>query len=280
MSGVSISVGPGEVVSVIGRNGGGKSTLLKAVTVPSPSDGRHGPFRGQGCDELAWASPRPDGTGFVLQTKNVFDTLTVTESLEMDGYLLTKPQLAATIDKAMSTFLALANMRSRTASMLSGGERKMLAVAPVLLVEQKAVEPLGVSDWACILVAGRVEIAGTASEILGRPDIREVYLGQSGTDSPVAQAPWTDCAQCRYPDASDFGSRAMTETGDRGRPRLPSPRRNRRRSPCHGAAAGAAATGHIRQQERHGHRRTQRPHYRRSCVAGHAASTARPCRTV
>jgi ABC-type branched-subunit amino acid transport system ATPase component len=169
------------------------------------------------------------GLGFVPQTKDVFDTLTVTENLEMGGYLLTKPQLAARIDKVMSTFPALANMRSRTASKLSGGERKMLAVArvlmveptvlvldeptsnlspelsrsvlrdqvrrladsgtAVLLVEQKAFEALGVSDWAYILVAGRVEIAGAASEILGRPDIREVFLGQSGTDSPAAQSP-------------------------------------------------------------------------------------------
>jgi hypothetical protein len=59
----------------------------------------------------------------------------------------------------------------------------------VLLVEQKAFEALGVSDWAYILVAGRVEIAGAASEILGRPDIREVFLGQSGTDSPAAPSP-------------------------------------------------------------------------------------------
>jgi hypothetical protein len=59
----------------------------------------------------------------------------------------------------------------------------------VLLVEQKAFEALGVSDWAYILVAGRVEIAGAASEILARPDIREVFLGQSGTDSPAAPSP-------------------------------------------------------------------------------------------
>ena len=59
----------------------------------------------------------------------------------------------------------------------------------MLLVEQKAFEALGVSDWAYILVAGRVEIAGAASEILGRPDIREVFLGQSGTDSPAVQSP-------------------------------------------------------------------------------------------
>jgi hypothetical protein len=59
----------------------------------------------------------------------------------------------------------------------------------VLLVEQKAFEALGVSDWTYILVAGRVEIAGAASEIISRPDIREVFLGQSGTDSPAAQSP-------------------------------------------------------------------------------------------
>jgi hypothetical protein len=58
----------------------------------------------------------------------------------------------------------------------------------VLLVEQKAFEALGVSDRAYILVAGRVEIEGAASEILGRSDIREVFLGQSGTDSPAAQS--------------------------------------------------------------------------------------------
>jgi ABC-type branched-subunit amino acid transport system ATPase component len=189
----------------------------------------------------------------------VFDTLTVTENLEMGGYLLTKPQLAARIDTVMSTFPTLANMRSRTASKLSGGERKMLAVArvlmveptvlvldepnsnlspelsrsvlqdqvrrladsgtAVLLVEQKAFEALGVSDRAYILVAGRVEIAGAASEILGRPDIREVFLGQSGTRFPGRAAlPWTGRARRQYPNASNFGSRAMTETGDQGDP--------------------------------------------------------------
>src|SRR5260370_110655 len=119
---------------------------------------------------------------------------------------------------------ALADARARAAGKLSGGERKMLAMAgvlmlepavlvldeptsnlsaelsravlrdqvrrladagtAVLLVEQKAFEALSVSDWAYILVGGRIEIAGPASEILGRPDIREVFLGRSAQDSP------------------------------------------------------------------------------------------------
>ncbi len=231
VSGVSISVGPGEVVSVIGPNGAGKSTLLKAVTGRLPVMAGTVTFKDRDVTNLRGHLLARMGLGFVPQTKDVFDTLTVTENLEMGGYLLTlKPQLARSgIDHVMSTFPALANMRSRTASKLSGGERKMLAVArvlmaeptvlvldeptsnlspelsrsvlrdqvrrladsgtAVLLVEQKAFEALGVSDWAYILVAGRVEIAGAASEILGRPDIRQVFLGQSGTDSPAAQSP-------------------------------------------------------------------------------------------
>src|SRR5580700_5092405 len=118
VSGVSISVGPGEVVSVIGPNGAGTVTF-KDRDVTN--------WRGHLLARM--------GLGFVPQTKDVFDTLTVTENLEMGGYLLTKPQLAARIDKVMSTFPALANMRSRTASKLSGGERKMLAVGRVLMVE-------------------------------------------------------------------------------------------------------------------------------------------------
>jgi len=59
-------------------------------------------------------------------------------------------------------------------------------------VEQKAFEALGVSDWAYILVAGRIEIAGPASEILARPDIREVFLGQSAQGEPPPVSPAHD----------------------------------------------------------------------------------------
>ena len=67
----------------------------------------------------------------------------------------------------------------------------------VLLVEQKAFEALSVSDWAYILVAGRVEIAGAASEILDRPDIREVFLGQSATGPAAAPSPPGQAARDR-----------------------------------------------------------------------------------
>jgi len=229
VSGVNISVGSGEVVSVIGPNGAGKSTLLKAVTGRLPLMAGMVTFSDRDVTNMRGHLLARMGLGFVPQSKDVFDTLTVTENLEMGGYLLTKPQVAARIDTVMSTFPALADMRSRTASKLSGGERKMLAIArvlmleptvlildeptsnlspelsravlrdqvrrladsgtAVLLVEQKAFEALEVSDWAYILVAGRIEIAGPADEILSRPDIREVFLGQSARDgSPRSSA--------------------------------------------------------------------------------------------
>jgi ABC-type branched-subunit amino acid transport system ATPase component len=223
VSGVNISVGPGEVVSIIGPNGAGKSTLLKAVTGRLPVANGTVTFGDRDITNMRGHLLARMGLGFVPQTRDVFDTLT--ENLEMGGYLLTKQQLIARTDAALATFPALADMRTRTASKLSGGERKMLAVArvlmleprvlvldeptsnlspdlsrsvlrdqvrrladtgtSVLLVEQKAFEALGVSDWAYILVAGRVELAGPASEILARPDIREVFLGQSARDAPA-----------------------------------------------------------------------------------------------
>jgi branched-chain amino acid transport system ATP-binding protein len=226
VAGVSIGVGPGEVVSVIGPNGAGKSTLLKAVTGRLEVTAGKVTLGGRDVTNMRGHRLARLGLGFVPQVRDVFDTLTVAENLEMGGYLLPKQQLAARIDAVMAAFPALAGMRSRAASKLSGGERKMLAIArvlmleppvlvldeptsnlspdlsrmvlrdqvrrladagtAVLLVEQKAFEALGVSDWGYILVAGRIEVAGPAAELLARPDIREVFLGQAAAKAPPA----------------------------------------------------------------------------------------------
>jgi hypothetical protein len=114
VSGVSISVGPGEVVSVIGPNGAGKSTLLKAVTGRLPVMTGTVTFGSRNITNMRGHRLARMGLGFVPQTKDVFDTLTVTENLEMGGYLLTKPQLTARIEAVLSMFPALADMRART----------------------------------------------------------------------------------------------------------------------------------------------------------------------
>ena len=132
------------------------------------------------------------------------------------------------MNEVLAVFPGLAVMRNRVASKLSGGERKMLAVArvlmiepsllildeptsnlspgmsrvvlrdqvrmladagaAVLLVEQKAFEALEVSDWGYVLVAGTVRMSGQAAELLTRPDIREVFLGRVDADGQDGSA--------------------------------------------------------------------------------------------
>jgi branched-chain amino acid transport system ATP-binding protein len=216
--GVDVSVGSGEIATIVGPNGAGKSTLLKAITgqveVLSGSvllDEK--PVTGLAGEKLARR-----GVGFVPQVKDVFATLTVVENLEMGGYLLPRRAVAARVDEVLDVFPALAKMRTRTASKLSGGERKMLAIARVLmtkprvvvldeptsnlspalarevlegqvraladagsailLVEQKAKEALAIGDWAYVLVAGLVHLSAPAHELLARDDIGELFLGK------------------------------------------------------------------------------------------------------
>lgn len=222
---VSLGVGRGKVAVVAGPNGAGKSTLVKAIM---------GQVRvSNGAVRLGGAelTNRPveqiarRGIGYVPQHQDVFDTLTVTENLELGGYLLRKKERAARIDEVLAIFPPLARMRHRVVGKLSGGERKMVAVGRVLMlrptvlildeptaglsvpltrelfevhvralasagtgvlvVEQKASEALRVADWGYILVSGRVEVSQSASEILARPDIGEVFLG--GSSSMLAE---------------------------------------------------------------------------------------------
>ncbi|MGH7642928.1 MAG: ABC transporter ATP-binding protein [Candidatus Dormibacteria bacterium] len=214
---IDISVGAGEVVSVIGANGAGKSTLLKAVTgALAPMAGLVQVAGREVTDMPAHRLARL-GVGYVPQIRDVFDTMTVLENLEMGGYLLRPPERASRVEEIMAIFPRLSQMRGRRAMQLSGGERKMVALGRVLmlrpqvlvldeptaglspelsravlreqvrtladrgtailLVEQKAFEALEISDWAYVLVGGRVVIEGRGPELATRPDIREVFLG-------------------------------------------------------------------------------------------------------
>jgi ABC-type branched-subunit amino acid transport system ATPase component len=216
--GIDLTVGPGEVATIVGPNGAGKSTLLKAITgqievlegtVELDSDDVTG-LRG---DRLARR-----GIGFVPQVNDVFGALSVLENLEMGGYLLPRRDVGDRVEEVLHTFPALAEMRTRTASKLSGGERKMLAIGRVLmlrpsviifdeptanlapalargvledqvrsladagsavvLVEQRASEALAVGDWGYLLVAGLVSVSGPAAGLLARDDIGELFLGR------------------------------------------------------------------------------------------------------
>jgi ABC-type branched-subunit amino acid transport system ATPase component len=215
--GVSISVAPGEIVSIVGPNGSGKSTLLKSIVgVVETLSGRvligGSDVTGRTSDAIART-----GVGYVPQIDDVFSPLTVRENLEMGGYLLRTREMGARLQHVMSVFPQLGPMAGRRAGKLSGGERKMLAMgralmlrpalvvldeptanlapiiahtvlhehvrhlaqtgASVLVVEQRARAVLEISDRTYVLGGGRLQMEGTPAELSSSPEFIESFLG-------------------------------------------------------------------------------------------------------
>jgi ABC-type branched-subunit amino acid transport system ATPase component len=214
--GVSVVVAPGTVASVVGPNGSGKSTLLKALSgVIRLSSGRvlvgDRDVTGLPPEEVARA-----GVGYVPQIDDVFAPLTVRENLEMGGYLLAAREANGRIERVVNTFPRLGQMLTRRAGRLSGGERKMLAMgrvlmlepavflldeptanlapkiatelltghvralaeagAGVLVVEQRARAVLAISDYTYVLGGGQVPDGGHARAPVREPGIHRVVL--------------------------------------------------------------------------------------------------------
>jgi ABC-type branched-subunit amino acid transport system ATPase component len=215
--GVSVQVGPGSVASVVGPNGSGKSTLLKALCgVVRPSAGRvrigGRDLTGLPPEEIARA-----GVGYVPQVDDVFAPLTVRENLEMGGYLLAGREIAKRVEHVVGVFPRLGNMLTRRAGRLSGGERKMLAMgrvlmlqpavflldeptanlaprvatelltahvralaeagAAVLIVEQRARAVLAISDYTYVLGGGQVLMADTPVRLNASQEFTESFFG-------------------------------------------------------------------------------------------------------
>jgi len=133
--GITVAAGPGEVICLVGPNGSGKSTLLKSlVGVVRVSAGR---VR-VGDREVTNLPPEEvarAGVGYVPQVDDVFGPLTVRENLEMGGYLLPHKQIPGHVERVLGVFPRLSGMLGRSAGKLSGGERKMLAMGRVLMLE-------------------------------------------------------------------------------------------------------------------------------------------------
>jgi ABC-type branched-subunit amino acid transport system ATPase component len=221
---VSMTVRSGEITVALGPNGAGKSTLLKAIMgVVRCSTGSillgESEVRNLRTDELA-----KRGLAYVPQVRDVFGPLSIEENLDLGGYLVARNQLSSRIAEVFEVFPALASRRRQRADTLSGGERKMLAIgrvlmshpavllldeptaglAPavahevlsehvrrlaslqvaVLVVEQRAIEALAISDTAYIMVAGEVQASGPAAELAGRAEIGEMFLGRRNGDRP------------------------------------------------------------------------------------------------
>ena len=215
LNGCDLEVRAGEFVGIIGPNGAGKSTLLKAILgmckVRSGSISLNGQdITGRKAHELV-----PLGVGYVPQTKNVFPSLTVKENLEMGCFL--KPSVfKERFAYVAEMFPKLADRAAQRAGALSGGERQMVAMGralmlepkvllldepsaglspalqdevfvqcrtinaagvAILMVEQNARRCLQVVNRGYVLDQGRNAYTGTGRELLGDPNVIELYLG-------------------------------------------------------------------------------------------------------
>ena len=217
LKGVTLEVNTGEVVAILGANGAGKSTMLRAISgLVRPRSGQI-LFEGRRLDRL-----RPHeiaGLGVVQcpEGRRLFANLTVLENLEMGAYTRSDRQgIAEDMARVCALFPVLAARRAQRAGTLSGGEQQMLALgralmarprlllldepslglAPILieqifatirqireqgvtilLVEQNAHVALEIADRGYVLETGKVAICGAARELISDPAIVEVYLG-------------------------------------------------------------------------------------------------------
>ncbi|MEX0629610.1 MAG: ATP-binding cassette domain-containing protein [Chloroflexota bacterium] len=223
----SLRVTPGQVVCLLGPNGAGKSTLLKAlVGIVHISSGTvrlgESDVTNRRTEALAAL-----GIAYVPQLDDVFGPMTVSENLEMGGFMLSRDALRARMDVTLQEFPTLAALRTRRAATLSGGERKVLAIARalmmesrvllldeptaglspsvaasvladvtrtcsmqgtgVLVVEQRARAALELSHWAHVMVGGQVRVSESARSLLERDDLGDLLIGASATAKPPAR---------------------------------------------------------------------------------------------
>lgn len=218
LRGVSLAVGKGEVVALIGANGAGKTSTLRAVS---------GMLRpGQGCITLDGKNITgekantlvPLGMAHAPEGRGIFLNLTVAENLDLGAFLRRdSDEVGKDIEQCFALFPILKERYRQRAGTLSGGEQQMLAIsralmsrprlllldepslglAPqiiekiftilrevngrgvsILLVEQNAHLALGMCHYAYVLETGEVVMEGTGKELLGSPEIRKAYLGE------------------------------------------------------------------------------------------------------
>ncbi|WP_428248192.1 ABC transporter ATP-binding protein [Ferrovibrio sp.] len=217
LHGVSFNIAQGEVVALIGSNGAGKSTSLRAISgLMAPSAGsilfKGGDIGGKRADEVLRA-----GIAHCPEERHVWPEMTVEENLQLGGYIVNdKAKLDARVEDGFNRFPRLRERRKQLAGTLSGGEQQMLAIAraliseptlllldepslglspllaqevmgavrelqktgmTILLVEQNVHNALSVASRAYVLETGRVVAADTSAALLGNKDVLRAYLG-------------------------------------------------------------------------------------------------------
>jgi len=218
LKGVSLNVGEGEIVTLIGANGAGKSTTLRAIN--GLNHPRRGQIRFQGVD-ITGATPHSIVKSGIAQSpegRRLFPRMSVTENLEMGAFQRTdRANFAGDMARVFELFPRLKERRAQKAGTLSGGEQQMCAIGralmarpklllldepsmglapifverifeivveinkqgtPVLLVEQNALMALEVAQRGYVMETGRIALHGPAAELKTNEQVRRTYLGE------------------------------------------------------------------------------------------------------
>jgi branched-chain amino acid transport system ATP-binding protein len=217
LKGLSLDVNAGEIVSLIGSNGAGKTTFLKSILgIVPPREGRIY-FDGERIEALATNRIVKSGIAYVPEGRRIFPLLTVVENLEIGAYLRSdSKEIEEDIEKFFQLFPQLNLRRRQLGGSLSGGEQQMLALgrglmgrpklllmdepslglAPVLvdqifeiikrlngegitilLVEQNSQMALGIAGRGAVLEIGEIVLVGSASDLIENEQVKRTYLG-------------------------------------------------------------------------------------------------------
>lgn len=217
VKGVSFEINEGEIVTLIGANGAGKSTIVKTISgLLKPETGQ---IIYQGKDIVHQKAPQIvlDGISQVPEGRHIFSGLTVMENLQMGAFLQKNSSDAAkSYQEVFDRFPILAKRKNQDAATLSGGEQQMLAIGralmakpklllldepsmglsplfiqqiftiikelnekgtTILLIEQNAKQALSIANRGYVLATGQIQLTGSGRELLANPEVQKVYFG-------------------------------------------------------------------------------------------------------
>ena len=214
--GISLEVKEGECVALIGANGAGKSSTLKAICGLVPAAAGTISFEGRDITNQSGHAIVRAGITMCPEGRQVFPQMSTVQNLRMGAYARTDRQEAADLEEMMDMFPILRERASQAAGTLSGGEQEMLAIAralmarprlcifdepslglapkivaevgetiqrikkmgkTILLVEQNSLMALRLADRAYLFEAGEIVLSGTGEELQSHPDVARAYLG-------------------------------------------------------------------------------------------------------
>jgi branched-chain amino acid transport system ATP-binding protein len=217
LSDVSLEVPQGRIVALVGGNGNGKSTTLRAIAGLNKLDAGSVRFDGRPVHELAAHQRVPLGLSLVPEGRRLFPRLTVRRNLELGAFTRSDAhEVAAGIDEMFALFPILAERETQLAGTMSGGEQQMLAIArglmarpkllmldepswgiapkfvakvleviqrvnesgvTILLVEQNLHKALSIAHHGYVIQTGRIVMQGSGSELAANDDVKKAYLG-------------------------------------------------------------------------------------------------------